>query len=127
MRWELRTRLFLRTAEFLWQEGHTAHETDKEAEEETLRMLEVYRAFAEDVLAIPVIKGLKTEAEKFPGAVRTYAIEGLMQDGKALQCGTSHNLGQNFAKAFDIKFLGRANAQHLALPLIHLSEPTRPS
>ncbi|MBP9892720.1 MAG: proline--tRNA ligase [Planctomycetes bacterium] len=114
MRWELRTRLFLRTAEFLWQEGHTAHETDKEAEEETLRMLEVYRAFAEDVLAIPVIKGLKTEAEKFPGAVRTYAIEGLMQDGKALQCGTSHNLGQNFAKAFDIKFLGRDNAQHLA-------------
>ncbi len=114
MRWELRTRLFLRTAEFLWQEGHTAHETEGEAEAETLQMLEVYRAFAEDVLCIPVIKGRKTEAEKFPGAVKTYAIEGLMQDGKALQCGTSHNLGQNFAKAFDIKFLGRDNAQHLA-------------
>ena len=107
MRWEMRTRLFLRTAEFLWQEGHTAHETAEEAQEETLRMLDVYAAFAEDTLAIPVIKGAKTDAEKFPGAVTTYCIEALMQDGKALQCGTSHNLGQNFAKAFDIKFLGR--------------------
>jgi prolyl-tRNA synthetase len=107
MRWEMRTRLFLRTAEFLWQEGHTAHETEHEAQQETLRMLEVYREFAEDVLAIPVIKGRKTEAEKFPGANITYTIEGLMQDGKALQCGTSHNLGQNFSKAFDIKFTGR--------------------
>ncbi len=107
MRWELRTRLFLRTAEFLWQEGHTAHETAEEAQQETTRMLEVYADFVENMLAIPVIKGRKTDAEKFPGADTTYAIEGLMQDGKALQCGTSHYLGQNFAKAFDIKFLGR--------------------
>jgi prolyl-tRNA synthetase len=107
MRWEMRTRLFLRTAEFLWQEGHTAHETAAEAQTETLRMLDVYAAFAEEFLAIPVIKGAKTEAEKFPGAVTTYCIEALMQDGKALQAGTSHNLGQNFANAFDIKFLGR--------------------
>ena len=114
MRWEMRTRLFLRTAEFLWQEGHTAHETAEEAKEETLRMLDVYADFAENVLAIPVIKGRKTESEKFPGAVTTYAIEGLMQDGKALQCGTSHYLGQNFAKAFDIKFLGRDQKQAYA-------------
>src|SRR6478672_1970211 len=107
MRWEMRTRLFLRTAEFLWQEGHTAHESAEEAREETLRMLDVYADFAENVLAIPVIKGPKTDSEKFPGAVVTYCIEALMQDGKALQCGTSHDLGQNFAKAFDIKFLGR--------------------
>jgi prolyl-tRNA synthetase len=107
MRWEMRTRLFLRTAEFLWQEGHTAHETETEAKQETLRMLDVYAAFAEEFLAIPVIKGAKTDAEKFPGAVTTYCIEALMQDGKALQAGTSHLLGQNFAKAFDIKFLGR--------------------
>jgi prolyl-tRNA synthetase len=107
MRWEMRTRLFLRTAEFLWQEGHTAHETAEEAKEETLRMLDVYADFAEKFLALPVIKGRKTDAEKFPGADTTYAIEGLMQDGKALQCGTSHYLAQNFAKAFDIKFLGR--------------------
>jgi prolyl-tRNA synthetase len=107
MRWELRTRLFLRTAEFLWQEGHTAHETVEEAQLETLRMLDVYADFAENFLAIPVVKGAKTDAEKFPGAVTTYTIEALMQDGKALQCGTSHFLGQNFAKAFDIKFLGR--------------------
>ena len=107
MRWELRTRLFLRTAEFLWQEGHTAHETEQEAQEETLRMLDVYADFAEKFLALPVIKGRKTDAEKFPGAVTTYTIEALMQDGKALQCGTSHFLGQNFARAFDIKFLGR--------------------
>jgi prolyl-tRNA synthetase len=107
MRWEMRTRLFLRTAEFLWQEGHTAHETEQEAKDETMRMLEVYAAFAEEFLAIPVVKGAKTDAEKFPGAVTTYCIEALMQDGKALQAGTSHFLGQNFAKAFDIKFLGR--------------------
>ena len=107
MRWEMRTRLFLRTAEFLWQEGHTAHETAEEAQAETLRMLDVYADFAQEALAIPVIKGTKTEAEKFPGADTTYCIEGLMQDGKALQCGTSHNLGQNFAKAFNIQFTGR--------------------
>ena len=113
MRWEMRTRLFLRTTEFLWQEGHTAHETYDEAEMETRRMLDVYASFAEESLALPVIKGRKTEREKFPGADVTYAIEGLMQDGKALQCGTSHNLGQNFAKAFDIKYLGRDQQQHL--------------
>ena len=111
MRWEMRTRLFLRTSEFLWQEGHTAHETAQEAQEETLQMLDVYAAFAENILGIPVIKGEKTESEKFPGAVTTYCIEGLMQDGKALQCGTSHNLGQNFSKAFNIKFLGRDQQQ----------------
>jgi prolyl-tRNA synthetase len=114
MRWELRPRLFLRTAEFLWQEGHTAHETAEEAREETLRILDVYADFVENFLAIPVIKGVKTEAEKFPGAVTTYCIEGLMQDGKALQCGTSHFLGENFAKAFDIKFLGRDQKEHHA-------------
>jgi prolyl-tRNA synthetase len=111
MRWELRTRLFLRTAEFLWQEGHTAHETADEAKEETRKMLDVYADFAENVLAIPVVKGAKTESEKFPGAVTTYSIEGLMQDGKALQSGTSHYLGDNFAKAFEIKFLGRDQQQ----------------
>jgi prolyl-tRNA synthetase len=109
MRWELRTRLFLRTSEFLWQEGHTAHETDEEAEEETLRILDLYRAFMEDYLAMPVIVGRKTESEKFPGAVRTYCLEALMQDKKALQAGTSHNLGQNFAKAFEITYLDRTN------------------
>jgi prolyl-tRNA synthetase len=114
MRWELRTRLFLRTAEFLWQEGHTAHETQAEAEEETRRMLDVYADFAEQTLAIPTVKGRKTESEKFPGADVTYCIEALMQDGKALQAGTSHNLGQNFAKAFDIKFLGRDQQQQHA-------------
>ena len=113
MRWEMRTRLFLRTAEFLWQEGHTAHETAEEGREETLRMLDVYARFTEDFLAIPVIKGRKTDREKFPGADVTYAIEGLMQDGKALQCGTSHDLGQNFARAFDIRFLGKDQQQHL--------------
>lgn len=113
MRWELRTRLFLRTSEFLWQEGHTAHETAEEAEEETLRMLDVYADFVQDFLAVPVVKGEKTESEKFPGADTTYCIEALMQDGKALQAGTSHNLGQNFAKAFDISYLGRDNQQHL--------------
>ncbi|HKK70271.1 MAG TPA: proline--tRNA ligase [Candidatus Krumholzibacteria bacterium] len=104
MRWELRTRLFLRTTEFLWQEGHTAHATAEEAQEETLRMLEVYRTFAEDFMAMPVLTGLKTDREKFAGAVRTYCIEALMGDKKALQAGTSHNLGQNFAKAFDVTF-----------------------
>lgn len=111
MRWEMRTRLFLRTSEFLWQEGHTAHETESEAHAETLKMLDVYADFAENVLALPVVKGRKTESEKFPGAVTTYCIEALMQDGKALQAGTSHDLGQNFAKAFDIKFLGRDQQQ----------------
>jgi len=111
MRWEMRTRLFLRTAEFLWQEGHTAHETAEEGREETLKMLDVYADFAENVLAIPVVKGEKTESEKFPGAVVTYCIEALMQDGKALQCGTSHDLGQNFSKAFNIKFLGKDQQQ----------------
>ncbi len=104
VRWEMRTRLFLRTTEFLWQEGHTAHATHEEAEEETLRMLDVYATFAEEYMAVPVLKGVKTEKEKFAGAVRTYCIEALMQDNKALQSGTSHDLGQNFAKAFDLKF-----------------------
>ncbi|RKY18119.1 MAG: proline--tRNA ligase [Planctomycetota bacterium] len=114
MRWEMRTRLFLRTSEFLWQEGHTAHETAEEAEGETVRMLDVYADFAQESLALPVIKGKKTESEKFPGADVTYCIEGLMQDGKALQCGTSHNLGQNFSRAFEIDYLGRDQKQHLA-------------
>ncbi|MEI6243077.1 MAG: proline--tRNA ligase, partial [Chlamydiota bacterium] len=104
VRWELRTRMFLRTTEFLWQEGHTAHATEKEAVEETLRMLEVYTRFSEDYLAIPVIKGEKSEGERFPGADSTYSIEMMMQDRKALQGGTSHFLGQNFAKASQIKF-----------------------
>ncbi|MCX8081659.1 MAG: proline--tRNA ligase [Bacteroidia bacterium] len=104
VRWEMRTRLFLRTAEFLWQEGHTAHATREEAMEETRRMLEVYADFAENYLAIPVIKGIKTPNERFAGADETFCIEALMQDGKALQAGTSHFLGQNFAKAFDVKF-----------------------
>lgn len=104
MRWEMRTRLFLRTSEFLWQEGHTAHTTAKEAQEETLRMLNVYYDFAHQYLALPVIKGEKTPEERFPGALNTYTIEGIMQDGKALQAGTSHFLGQNFSKSFDITF-----------------------
>ncbi len=104
VRWEMRTRFFLRTTEFLWQEGHTAHASKEEAIEETLRMLDVYAQFAEEFMAMPVIKGVKTEAEKFAGAVDTYCIEALMQDGKALQAGTSHFLGQNFAKAFDVTF-----------------------
>ncbi len=104
LRWELRTRLFLRTSEFLWQEGHTAHATYEEAEEETLKMLDVYRKFAEEYLAIPVIVGKKSESEKFAGALHTYTIEAMMQDRKALQAGTSHNLGQNFARAFDVQF-----------------------
>ncbi len=104
VRWEMRTRLFLRTTEFLWQEGHTAHATEEEAETETRQMLEVYRRLAEETLAIPVIAGLKTERERFAGAERTYSIEAMMQDRKALQAGTSHNLGQNFARAFDVTF-----------------------
>ena len=104
VRWEMRTRLFLRTAEFLWQEGHTAHETKEEAITEAIQMNEVYAEFAENFMAIPVIKGIKTESERFAGALETYCIEALMQDGKALQAGTSHFLGQNFAKAFDVKF-----------------------
>jgi prolyl-tRNA synthetase len=108
VRWEMRTRLFLRTAEFLWQEGHTAHATKAEAVEESEKMMNVYADFAENFMAIPVIKGLKTETERFAGAEETYCIEALMQDGKALQAGTSHFLGQNFAKAFDVKF---ANAE----------------
>jgi prolyl-tRNA synthetase len=107
VRWEMRTRLFLRTTEFLWQEGHTAHATSEEALEETVRMLNVYANFAENYMAVPVIKGVKTESEKFAGAVDTYTIETLMQDGKALQGGTSHFLGQNFAKAFDVKYLNK--------------------
>lgn len=104
VRWEMRTRLFLRTAEFLWQEGHTAHATEKEALDEAEQMMNVYADFAENHMAMPVIKGVKTESERFAGAVETYCIEALMQDGKALQAGTSHFLGQNFAKAFDVKF-----------------------
>ena len=111
VRWEMRTRLFLRTAEFLWQEGHTAHATENEAMEEARKMLEVYSTFAEEFMALPVIKGVKTANERFAGALETFCIEGLMQDGKALQAGTSHFLGQNFAKAFDVKFLNKENTQ----------------
>ncbi len=111
VRWEMRTRLFIRTSEFLWQEGHTAHATAEEAREETLKMLEIYREVAEDVLAIPVITGLKSESEKFAGAVDTYCIEAMMGDKKALQAGTSHYLGQNFAKAFDVKFQNEDNQE----------------
>ena len=114
VRWEMRTRLFLRTAEFLWQEGHTAHATKKEAEEEAVKMLNVYADFAEKYMAMPVIKGVKSAGERFAGAVETYAIEALMQDGKALQAGTSHFLGQNFAKAFDVTFADKeGNRSHV--------------
>jgi len=109
VRWEMRTRLFLRTAEFLWQEGHTAHATAEEAITETKQMLEVYADFAENYMAMPVIRGVKSESERFAGAIDTYCIEALMQDGKALQAGTSHFLGQNFAKAFDVKFSDKDN------------------
>jgi prolyl-tRNA synthetase len=109
VRWEMRTRLFLRTTEFLWQEGHTAHATKDEAVEETEKILQVYSDFAEKWMGLPVLKGTKTESERFAGAVETYCIEALMQDGKALQSGTSHFLGQNFAKAFDVKFLNKEN------------------
>jgi prolyl-tRNA synthetase len=111
VRWEMRTRLFLRTAEFLWQEGHTAHATKQEAIEETEQMIEVYARFAEDFMSMPVIKGLKSANERFAGALETYCIESLMQDGKALQAGTSHFLGQNFAKAFDVKFTSKEGKQ----------------
>ncbi len=111
LRWEMRTRLFLRTSEFLWQEGHTAHATADEAMAEARQMLEVYREVAEDVLGIPVFTGRKSPGERFPGAVETFCIEGLMRDGKALQCGTSHFLGQNFAKAYDVTFLNADGAQ----------------
>jgi len=111
VRWEMRTRPFLRTTEFLWQEGHTCHETEAEAEEEVLKMLEVYRTFAEDYMAMPVFCGRKTDNERFAGALRTYCIEALMQDGKALQAGTSHNLGQNFARAFGTEFQNRAGVR----------------
>ncbi len=107
MRWEMRTRLFLRTTEFLWQEGHTCHETQDDAQAETIKMLEVYKTFAEDYMAMPVMAGQKTESEKFPGADRTYSIEAMMQDKKALQAGTSHNLGQNFAKMFETQYQSR--------------------
>jgi prolyl-tRNA synthetase len=111
VRWELRTRPFLRTTEFLWQEGHTAHATEEEAEEETLRMLDIYAECAINDAAIPVVKGRKSNIERFAGALRTYTIEGMMGDKRALQSGTSHNLGQNFARAFDIKYLSRDNAE----------------
>ena len=109
VRWEMRTRMFLRTAEFLWQEGHTAHATSEEAETEARRMLGVYADFAEQFMAVPVVRGVKSPNERFAGAVETYCIEAMMQDGKALQAGTSHFLGQNFAKAFDVKFLSKEN------------------
>ena len=110
VRWEMRTRLFLRTAEFLWQEGHTAHATEQEAREETAKMLNVYADFAENYMAMPVLRGVKSPNERFAGAIDTYCIEAMMQDGKALQAGTSHFLGQNFAKAFDVQFLNKNNS-----------------
>ena len=113
VRWEMRTRLFLRTTEFLWQEGHTAHATEKEAIDEAELILNIYSKFAEDFMAVPVIKGTKSESERFAGAVETYCIEALMQDGKALQAGTSHFLGQNFARAFDVKFANKEGQQEL--------------
>ncbi|MCG8524918.1 MAG: proline--tRNA ligase [Opitutales bacterium] len=114
VRWEMRTRIFLRTAEFLWQEGHTVHATSEEAVDETIQMLNVYANFAENYMAMPVIKGEKTEGERFPGAVNTYCIEAMMQDGKALQAGTSHFLGQNFAKSCGIKYLSKEGSEELA-------------
>jgi prolyl-tRNA synthetase len=114
VRWEMRTRLFLRTTEFLWQEGHTAHATETEAVEEAERMLEVYATFAEEWIGLPVIRGLKTPSERFAGAVDTYCIEALMQDGRALQAGTSHFLGQNFAKSFDVQFVNKENTLEYA-------------
>ncbi len=114
MRWEMRTRLFLRTSEFLWQEGHTAHATREEAEARAKQMLDVYAGFAKDVLAIPMVKGVKSANERFAGALETYTIEGMMQDGKALQSGTSHFLGQNFGKAFDVKFVNKDNQEEYA-------------
>ena len=113
VRWEMRTRLFLRTSEFLWQEGHTAHATAEEAEKEALDILELYRKLLEDFLAIPVFTGIKSDSEKFAGADKTYCIEAMMKDKKALQAGTSHNLGQNFAKAFNVKFQNKNNKEEL--------------
>ena len=113
VRWEMRTRLFLRTSEFLWQEGHTAHATAQEAEEETLKILGIYKTLAEDFLALPVLTGLKSESEKFAGAEQTYCIEAMMKDKRALQAGTSHNLGQNFARAFDVRFQNKNNVEEL--------------
>jgi prolyl-tRNA synthetase len=114
MRWEKRTRPFLRTLEFLWQEGHTAHETEEEAAQEVAQMLEVYREVAEDVVGVPVYVGEKSASERFAGANHTYSIEALMPDGKALQAGTSHELGQNFSRAYDIKFAGRDQKEQYA-------------
>src|SRR6202140_3054693 len=114
VRWEMRTRMFLRTTEFLWQEGHTAHATREEAQEETRKMLDVYATFAQEFMAMPVIRGEKTAGERFPGAVNTYSIEAMMQDRKALQAGTSHFLGQNFSKAQEIKFLSSAGSEEFA-------------
>jgi prolyl-tRNA synthetase len=114
VRWEMRTRLFLRTTEFLWQEGHTAHATAQEAQDETMRMLGVYARFAEEFMAVPVIRGVKTESQKFAGAEQTYCIEAMMRDGKALQAGTSHNLGQNFARAFNVSFQNEKGERELA-------------
>ena len=114
VRWEKRPRLFLRTSEFWWQEGHTAHATQEEAEERTRIMLEVYRSFLEEDMAIPVIPGLKSEAQKFPGALRTYTVEAMMGDGRALQAGTSHNLGDHFARAYDIQYLDESNERRYA-------------
>src|SRR4051812_7087310 len=114
VRWEMRTRLFLRTSEFLWQEGHTAHVDEADAEEETLRMAGVYRTFMEEWMAMPVLVGRKTDSERFAGALRTYSCEAMMQDNKALQAGTSHNLGQNFAKQFDLKFQSEQGSEEYA-------------
>lgn len=114
LRWEMRPRLFLRTSEFLWQEGHTVHASREEALEETLKMLDVYADFVTDYLAVPVTKGIKCSWERFPGAVSTYTIEAMMQDGKALQAGTSHFLGQNFAQASDIRFVNKDDVKELA-------------
>lgn len=114
MRWEMRTRLFLRTSEFLWQEGHTAHATREEAEDRAKQMLAIYARFAEEYMAVPVIQGVKSETERFAGALDTYTIEAMMQDGKALQSGTSHFLGQNFGKAFDVQFLNKENKPEYA-------------
>ena len=111
VRWELKTKPFIRTTEFLWQEGHTVHETEEKAEERALKMLGIYKDFSENYMAIPTIVGKKTESEKFAGALNTYTVEAMMQDGKALQYATSHNLGQNFSKAFDIKYLDRQNKE----------------
>ena len=118
MRWEMRTRLFLRTSEFLWQEGHTAHATREEAVERTEQMLDVYADFAKEVMAMPVVRGVKSETERFAGALDTYTIEAMMQDGKALQSGTSHFLGQNFGKAFNVQFVDKNNQLEYAWQLL---------